>query len=182
MKHKKAKKPKKAVKKTISSKRFLEVRFGISSDAHPQIYNFFLEEISAILKRIKQPSAMLNLVRLEPLNTMYSHLNVSHQLMNQIFLKYCKTHKLKPFSAFTPKQKFSCRGNIRSNKINDVMNDYNMLFDMFFCDIRVETKKLFIDCMDLFSNQLLVHSDIKTLKQFQKLVKKALPKTKFHLE
>ncbi|MBU0635578.1 hypothetical protein KKE06_00970 [Candidatus Micrarchaeota archaeon] len=174
-------KTRKISKTGASSLQFLEIVFTISKDAHPQIYDFFLEHLSDILNKMKQSKAKLTLVRLEPLNMMYAHLNVSNQIMHQIFLRYCKAHKLRAFSAFSPKQKFSCEGTVKNKQISGILEDYNLLFDLFFCDVRVQTTKLFIDCMDLFSNRLLVHGSPSTLKKFQKTVKRVLPKTKCRL-
>lgn len=176
------KKPKKHKKaKVLASKRFLEVYFGTGRDAHPEIYDFFLERIGPVLTKMKQSSTQLVLERLEPLNTVYSHLKVSNRIMTHIFKRYCKAHGLKAFAAFSPKEHFSCKGTIQTRKLDGILEDYNVLFDLFFCDVRIKTKKLFVDAMDLFSNHLLVEADLKTLKQFQKLVKKALPKTRFRL-
>lgn len=168
-------------KKGAGFSRFLEVSFGVSRAGHPEIYNFFLEDLGRILLHLKQPRVQLVLERLEPLNTAYSHLNVSGQLMNQIFKRFCKSHYLKPFAAFSPKENFSCKGNIQTGKLVEILEDYNLLFDIFFCDIRIQTKGIFIDAMDLFSNRILVRSDSATLKKFQSLVKKSLSKTRFRL-
>lgn len=161
--------------------RFSEVSFGASRAGHPEIYDFFLEEIGKVLLPLKQPRTQLVLERLEPLNTAYSHLDVSNQIMNQIFKRFCKSHGLKTFAAFAPREHFSCKGTIKTQNLQELLEDYNLLFDIFFCDIRVQTKSLFIDAMDLFSNRILVRSDARTLKRFQQLVKKSLPKTKFRL-
>ena len=149
--------------------------------ATPKFTTFFWEDLGRILLRLKQPRAQLVLERLEPLNTAYSHLNVSGQLMNQIFKRFCKSHHLKPFATFSPKEHFSCKGSISTAKLVEILEDYNLLFDIFFCDIRIQSKGIFIDAMDLFSNRLLVRSDSAALKKFQSLVKKSLSKTRFRL-
>lgn len=168
-------------KKGTGFSRFLEVSFGISRAGHPEIYSFFLEDVGRVLLHLKQPRIQLVLERLEPLNTAYSHLNVSSQLMNQIFKRFCKSHRLKPFAAFSPQDHFSCKGSVQTGKLVEILEDYNLLFDIFFCDIRIQSKGLFIDAMDLFSNRILVRSDSATMKKFQSLVKKSLPKTRFRL-
>jgi hypothetical protein len=159
----------------------LEVSFGVSRAGHPEIYPFFLEDIGTVLLRLHQPRIQLVLERLEPLNAAYSHLNVSPKLMNQIFKRFCQSHGLKPFASFSPKESFSCKGNVSAQKLVEILEDYNLLFDIFFCDIRIQSKSLFLDAMDLFSNRVLVRSDSFTLKRFQQLVKKDLPKTRFRL-
>lgn len=168
-------------RKAAGSSRFLEVSFGVSRSGHPEIYNFFLQDIGPLLAHLKQPRAQVFFERLEPLNTAYSHLKVSNTILQQVFRRFCKSHHLKPYSAFSQKEHFSCKGVVQSQRLLEVLEDYNLLFDVFFCDIRLQTKKLFIDAMDLFSNRILVRSDLKTLKAFQQSVKKNLPHTKFRL-
>lgn len=166
------------VKKGVSD-RFLEVYFAAAKDAHPQIYDFFLEHAGSVLKQAGQGKSEVTILRLEPLNVMYSHLDVSPKIMQHIFDRFCKTHRLKMFAGFDPKQKFSCRGNLEVNQLPRVFSDYNLLFDLFFCDVRIKTKGFFIDAMDLFSNRLLVQGAEKDLKRFQKSLKKTMPKTTF---
>lgn len=176
------KKPKKRPKtRKNREKRFLDVSFGIGRDAHPEIYDFFLGHATQILRQLQQQSCELVLERLEPLNSAYSHLDVSSKIMNLIFKRFCRSHKLRPFAAFSPKEKISCRGKIKTEKISEVLQDYNLLFDIFFCDIRIRSPKIFVDSMDLFSNRILVESDTLLLKNFQKMTKKALPKTRFRM-
>lgn len=174
----KKKSKKKTSKRTVNSG-FLDVSFGIARDAHPQIYDFFLEHITSVLTQLNQPKSQLILTRLEPLNMVYSHLSVSNQIMHQIFMRYCKTHGLTPFASFSPKQKFSCKGPVLTRGLSQVLEDYNLLFDLFFCDVQLQTKDFFIDAMDLFSNRLLVHGNQQKLVRFQKAIRHALPKTRF---
>ena len=173
----KKQKRRKTGKKTQKT-RFLEVEFAVARDGHPRIYDFFLEHLDAVLLQLGQKSCELVIERLEPLNLLYSHLNVSGAIMRRIFLRYCKSHKLTPFSSFH-KIKTSCRGKIQTTKIKAALRDYNLLFDLFYSDVRIKTSNVFIDAMDLFSNRILVEASPRDLEGFKKRVKKMLPKTRF---
>lgn len=160
---------------------FLEVDFGVERDAHPQIYDFFLSECGEVLQSVGEKKAKLVLERLEPLDlSVYSNLEVAPNVLRSIFRRYCKSHRLKPApSAYDPRKKTSCQGTVAAAKLPRVLSDYNLLFDLFFCDIRIQTKRFLIDCMDPFSNLLIVQAKPVGLTRFQRALKRRIKRVKF---
>lgn len=159
---------------------FLWVEFGISKNAAPQIYDFLLQDCAAILEKAGGAKTAVVLERLEPLSLSYSNLDVSDAALKKIFARFLKSHKLKSAaSAYFPKQKTSVKGTVATSRLVEVLADYNLLFDLFFCDIQLQSKRLFVDVMDPFSNVLLARGPPEVLACFSREVKKRLPKTSF---
>ena len=172
-------KSKKGSKRALQ-KSFLAVDFGVSKAGHPELYDFLLSDCKTVIEKLGDHRATVTLERLEPLNLVYSNLAVSPKVLDKIFKRFCKSHKLKPFSSgYNPKHRTSCHGGIATQNLPSVMQDYNLLFDVFFCDIRLQTKHVMIDVMDPFSNSMIVQGLPGVLKKFAAAVKKVLPKTSF---
>ncbi|MFH0955289.1 MAG: hypothetical protein V1777_04260 [Candidatus Micrarchaeota archaeon] len=158
----------------------MAVNFGVSKDATPQLYDFLLQDFKPVLEKTGEFRMAVVLERLEPLNLVYSNLSVAPKVLDSIFRQFCKSHGLKSYSsAYDKKQKTSAHGTVNSKNVSAVLEDYNLLFDVFFCNIQFSSKRLLIDIMDPFSNMMIVQGSSAVLKKFQTSLKKTLPKTTF---
>lgn len=163
-----------------SGKSFLAVTFGVSKAGHPELYDFLLQDCQGVFEKLGEHRISLVLERLEPLNLVYSNMDVSQKVLEKVFARFCKSHGLRPLaSGYNPKHKTSCQGGLKTANLPAVMEDYNVLFDVFFCDIQLKSKKVMVDIMDPFSNSMIVQGTPANLKNFQGLLKKKLARTTF---
>ncbi|MFH1225291.1 MAG: hypothetical protein V1676_05815 [Candidatus Diapherotrites archaeon] len=175
-----AKKPKKLSARAKAH--YLKISFGISKDRTPEVYDFFFRHLPPVLHAMRAGIVEIELERLEPLDRTHTNLAVSREELLRIFGRFVKCHHLErePSLAFE-KARTSVMAHVHTERLGCLLQDYNILFDMFFTDITVKTKKpaLTIDMMDGFSNSVLVFGEGAAVKKFRSLLSKRMKRPKF---
>ena len=144
---------------------YARIDFSDASRNVPGVYDFLFDHLQPVLTELGEHSVELRIERLEPLDAVYTNLDVSPSQLKKILERFAKSHQLhheKNFlSAVVP-----------TKNLSKTLADYNVLFDLFFTDLVVSGKKLHLDMMDGFSNSILAMGEEKQLKRFESIVRK----------
>ncbi|MBU1939659.1 MAG: hypothetical protein ABH854_02830 [Candidatus Diapherotrites archaeon] len=161
---------------------YLKISFGTQKDRSPEIYDFFFTHLPAALHDLGAGAVDLEIERLEPLDSIYTNLDKSPAEMKKIFDKFTKCHHLEKEPSLTlDNKRTSLHAQISTRNLSCVLQDYNVLFDMFFADVIVksESLSLTIDMMDGFSNSVLVFGPEDIVGKFKTLIGKKMKNLKF---
>jgi len=164
----------------MKEKHYLKLKFGIGKDNSPAIYDFLWTHLSGALKELKVKNAGIKIERLEPIDMVYTNLEISKEDLKKHYHQFAKSHHLKEEpSLYKGGDKTTLTAKIKADKISSLLEEYNELFDIFFTDLIIETDGLVMDMMDGFSNSILFSGEKKELERLKKYVKKKMPSTKF---
>lgn len=149
------------------------MQFSITKDGSPEIYDFVFSYLPEFLKKKNYKKINITMERLEPINKIYSNINMPDEEIEKIFKKFCKTHGLKTGRALTAeKQKTTIMAEIKTSELERVLKDYNVLFDIFFSDLIIKTDDLKIDLMSVPANSVLAIGEKPLLQEFKKFIEK----------
>lgn len=172
----------KAKAATRAKAHYLKISFGISKDRTPEVYDFFFKHLAPVLHAMRAGVVEIELERLEPLDRTHTNLAVSKEELMRAFSRFAKCHHLEkePSLAFEH-ARTSVKAHVHTERLGCLLEDYNVLFDMFFTDIIVKARKpaLSIDMMDGFSNSVLVFGEGSAVKKFRTLLSKRMKRLKF---
>ena len=165
----------------MNGKHYLKVKFALTKDNSPAIYDFFWNYLPSVFNELKTKEVKIKIERLEPIDRIYTNLNKTEKELREIFDNFAKCHHLIEEPALTfEKQKTTLKARFKTNDLANLLKDYNTLFDLFFADLIIEAdEKIMLDMMDGFSNSLLVIGGKPVLEKFKTLLKKRMPLTKF---
>ena len=161
---------------------YLKIDFGFNRENAPEIYDFLWIHMPTLLKKLSAKKVQIEIERLEPMDEIYTNLNLTEKGIKKIFDKFAKSHHLKQVPSIVfDNSKTSLRATVPLGKLGKIFDDYNTLFDIFFTDTIIRTdNNLTFDMMDGFSNSLLVIGKKKHLEKLVAIAKKLLDKsTKF---
>lgn len=158
---KQAKKP--ALKAMPEKEQFVRVSFGVLEDNRPEIYAFFYNYLPVILEKMGEEKVGLKIDRLEPLDSL--HVNLPLKSKDKI---------LHALSRFTLSHALHRHKNVLTavlpvKKLSRTLNDYDILFDLFFTDITIAARKFKVEMMDGFYNSLLLAGERKNLEKIMHL-------------
>ncbi len=165
----------------MKEKHYLKVKFALTKDNSPAIYDFFWKYLPSVLNELKAKEVKIKIERLEPIDRIYTNLNKTEAELKGIFDNFAKAHHLIEEPALTfEKQKTTLKARLKTKDLSSLLQDYNTLFDLFFADLIIKAdKKIMFDMMDGFSNNLLAIGEKPVLEKFKSLLKKRLPSTRF---
>ncbi len=164
----------------MNEKHYLKLKFGIARDNVPGIYDFLWNHLSGALKLAGAKNAGVKIERLEPIDMVYTNLEISKEELKKHYHKFAKSHHLKELPAlYRGNDRTALTAKIKAEKISELLQEYNELFDLFFTDVIIEADGLLLDMMDGFSNSILVSGEKKSLEKLKKFVKDKMPATKF---
>ena len=113
---------------------YARIDFSDASRNVPGVYDFLFDHLQPVLTELGEHSVELRIERLEPLDAVYTNLDVSPSQLKKILERFAKSHQLhheKNFlSAVVP-----------TKNLSKTLADYNVLFDLFFTDLVVSGKK-----------------------------------------
>ncbi len=158
----------------MKQKWFATLAFSLTKDNSPEVYDFLWEYLPKILRQLGCKKLRLEINRLEPLNRVYTRLDLSHEEIQAIFRRFCHSHGLhRKASLDVYRDKTSLAAELAADKLAQTFKDYNALFDLFFADIVIKADNgLFIDMADGFSNMMVVEGTRPQLAEFEVLTKK----------
>ncbi len=169
----KVKKPNKKAKLKANKLFYFDISFK-HKEGVPLIYDFLMNVFPAFCTKQKIKNLDLYIERLEPLSPEYSNLSVETQSLQDILKRFAKTHSLK-IEPLGKKNKVLIKANLSPKQLAKILIDYNKIFDIFFTDTRIESKKITIDVMDFILNSALVYGNLDVLiKLTEVLVKEGL--------
>jgi len=168
MRAKKNRKKLKAVGKR--GEHYLRVKFGLLQDNRPEIYAFFYEYLPKILQKMKEEKVGLKIERLEPLDEKHVNFSAhSREKIRQALVRFSLSHGLH-------KQHNMLIAQLPVKKLAQTLKDYNVLFDLFFTDVTLVSRKFKVDMMDGFYNSLLLIGEKPVLEKIQPLLKQRVAK------
>ncbi|MFH1586629.1 MAG: hypothetical protein ABID38_02115 [Candidatus Diapherotrites archaeon] len=164
----------------MKEKHYLKLKFGLGKDNSPAIYDFLWNHLSGALKELGGGKVSVKIERLEPIDMVYTNLEISKEELKKHYHKFAKSRHLRELPAlYRGKDKTTLTAKIKVEKISELLQEYNELFDLFFTDLIIEADGLLIDMMDGFSNSILVSGEKGELEKLKKFVKSKMPATKF---
>lgn len=165
----------------MSKKHYLQLEFGVEEDGSPLIYDFLWEHLPRALEKLGYNRVRMEMERLEPIDRIYSNINRPNEEIKKIFDDFCKNHGLKKEKSLTAtREKTSIKASVKVSDLGGVLEDYNLLFDIFFTDlIIIADKKLRIEMMDAASNLVLAIGSKECLEAFRKELESLTKKTKY---
>jgi len=158
---------------------FMKLFFSIKRNASPEVYDFLFKYLEGALKATGIKKVSLEIERLEPLDDIYTNLkDYDIPEIKRIFDRFAKSHHLKETRDLTAdRMKTSLKAELGIGELKKTLEDYNLLFDIFFTDVIIKAhdhrKRLEIDLMDPASNSALLASpSLDLLNEFTGNVKK----------
>ncbi|HIH21892.1 MAG TPA: hypothetical protein HA222_04520 [Candidatus Diapherotrites archaeon] len=151
--------------KSRSQEHYLRVKFGLLPDNRPEIYEFFYAYLPKILHRMKEPKVGLKIERLEPLDEKHVNLPLhSREKIRHALVRFSLAHGLHRHDNWLVAA-------LPAKKLSQALRDYDVLFDLFFTDVSVVSRKFKVEMMDGFYNSLLLVGERQTLEKIQPLLK-----------
>jgi len=161
-------------KRAVSAKgpeeHYLRVKFGLLKDNRPEIYAFFYSYLPKILQKLGEKKAGLKIERLEPLDE--KHVNLPYHSRDKIMhalAKFTLAHSLH-------RQHNILIAALPVARLARTLEDYNILFDLFFTDVEVHCKDFKVEMMDGFYNTLLLVGKKPALEKIKSLLEAMLEK------
>jgi hypothetical protein len=156
------------------------ISLGLARDGSPLIYNFLGDYLPAALKKLGYRSVKLEMERLEPIDRIYSNIDMPDEEIKRIFEKFCKVHGLKKGKSLTATgERTSVRAEVKVAELHDVIKHYNVLFDIFFASLTITADgNLKIEVMDAASGSVLAMGSKQILDKFGAEIRKQNRTTK----
>lgn len=151
---------------------YLKIQFPKEKNGHLEIYHFFFEYLPVALKQLGENEVFLEIERLESLDSLHTNLGMTLEEIMAIFNTFINSHHLhKKPSLTTEKNRTSLFAEVKVSKLEEILNSYNILFDLFFTNTVIGGKRIGIDMMNGFDNSVLIYSEDKTvLNEFKKII------------
>lgn len=156
------------VRKVVVKKRpdhYMRVTFGKLWNGQSEIVFFVMTQLPHVFKALGEKTVGIEISRLEPLDQSYTHVKMSSKEIRKHMVRFALNHGLH-------RSHNRLVATIPLKKMESILKDYDVMFDIFFTDISFHTKTIKIEFMDPFFSAFLVKGNIKTLALFEKLVKK----------
>jgi hypothetical protein len=148
----------------MAREHFMKLYFSIKRNASPEVYDFLFRYMEDALKGIGVKKVSLEMERLEPLDEIYTNLQ-GYDLpeIKRIFDGFAEKHHLREMKDLTAeKMKTSLKAELTIDELKKTLEDYNLLFDVFFADIIIKAhdhkKRITVDLMDPADNTALIAS------------------------
>src|SRR3989338_2358947 len=158
----------------MQAKQFVTLTFSLAANGRPEVYDFLWTYLPKALQQTGCKKLRLEINRLEPLNRIYTRLNLPHERIQEIFNRFCQSNHLRRRASLDAYQdKTSLAAELDAKNLAPLFKDYNVLFDLFFADIVVKADNgLFVDMAGGFSNMVVVEGNQPKLRQFEGLLQK----------
>lgn len=164
----------------MAIKHYVRIKFPVTKDNTPGIYDFLWKHMGNAMYDAGIKKVKVDIKRLEPIDSIYTNLEIEPEAAEAVLKEFAKAHHLKKHKSLTAlKHLSSLRCDCWVKDIGKILDDYNLLFDIFFTDITIKSDKLTIDMMDGFSNSVLAIAEEKQLAEFQKTLRKKMQGIKF---
>ena len=158
----------------MKRKWFATLTFSLTQDRTPEVYDFLWTYLPKILPQAGCKKLRLEINRLEPMNRIYTRLNLPHEEIQAIFRRFCTSRHLRRKASLDAyHDRTSLAAELEVANLAPLFRDYNTLFDLFFADIVIKADSgLLIDLADGFSNMIVVEGTWQQLANFETLTRK----------
>jgi hypothetical protein len=146
---------------------YLRIHFSLLPDGSPEIYDFLFNYLPRILRGFGNKKVRVEIERLEPLNKIFTNLDLSEKLIKKALERFARFHHLK-------KTKNKLIATLSLKETTQTFKDYNKMFDLFFSAVKIKSKNFEFDLMDGFNNSILVKGSKKDLEKLIERVKPML--------
>ncbi len=143
---------------------YMRLEFSVLSNNLPEVYEFFYNYLPRILRELGDSEVGLKIERLEPLDEAHTNISFGSSLkFAKALSRFAKAHGMH-------REKNVLLAKVPVNRLKGVLKDYNLVFDMFFSDIQIASKRVHVEMMDGFSNRVLLKGKLSALTAFRSIL------------